>query len=76
MKKTYSRAKMIRVYDENNGALTTNMREAEDFGGLIGVTGEIIPLTGWPTPAMRRAIDSAGEPTAWYVGTNLEGNIL
>jgi hypothetical protein len=65
---TYSR--------DNGGAITHGTRISEDIGGPLGVAGEVIPLAGWPTPAMRQATDSAGNPMAWYIGTGEDGQIV
>ena len=67
----------IHTYSKDNGGLIThNASDGEDHGGEITVTGEVIPLTGWPTPAMRRAVSSIGDAYAWYVGTDAKGNIV
>jgi len=44
--------------------------------GQMDVTGEIIKLGGWSTPAMRKATYENGDETAWYIGTDADGNIV
>lgn len=66
----------IHTYSSDNGVLTHRVSHDTDLGGQITVTGDVEPLAGWPTPAMRQAVDGSGAPVAWRVGTDLDGRIV
>ena len=38
--------------------------------------GEIRPLVGWPTPAMRQVLDDAGTPTGEWIGCEPDGAVI
>ena len=68
---------LIHSYDrQHGGAVEHRVTSGQDHGGPLQVTGDIIPLTGWPTPAMRSALASNGDDAPGYIGTDEQGNIL
>jgi hypothetical protein len=67
----------VHIYNrEPNGSLTHSVGPNCDLGGNLDVTGDVRPLKGWPTPAMRSAVTSHGERMCWYIGTTRDGKII
>lgn len=67
----------LHIYSQDAGGIIKHtLAPAHDLGGEKGVIGEIITLSGWPTPAMRHAADGAGNPVTWYIGTDDDGEII
>jgi hypothetical protein len=60
------------------GTRSIRQRISDDqYTGPYTVTGPTVDLEGWPTPAMREAVDPVtGEPLGWHIGTDGDGQIV